>query len=249
MKLYRTEGIVLRSRVMREADKVLTIYTRDQGKVRAVAYGIAKPGSRKRGAAQPFSYSRFLMARGRDLDVVRQCEEIRRTEGLQSNLVTITCASYICELIELVTPDEEPDRELFKLLCQALDEIPKTKNRELLLRAFEARVLNRVGYQLHLDDCVICRKDPGGSQVVISPREGGLLCPTCRKKDPDGIPCRMGTVRLLERLFDWPLERVHALAAGAETRQELNTLLNACICYYLERKPKALAFLQKLGEI
>ena len=84
--LYRTEGICLRSYELKEADRIVVLLTRDEGKVRAVAKGVRRLGSRLAGGLLSFTHSRFLLYRGRELDKVIQCEAVAGFRPLREDL-------------------------------------------------------------------------------------------------------------------------------------------------------------------
>ncbi len=246
MKLYQTEAIVLRALAVREADRVLVLLTREQGKLRVWAHGAARPASRKRGAVQPFCRSRFLLAQGREIDTVRQAEVLEDFAFLYADLKALGLAVYLCELAEGFAPEGQPNPGIYRLLLQVLRRLTGPR-RDLLVRFFESSILALSGLRPELDVCAACAGRPAGP-LRFSPRLGGLLCGACRARDPAAPACRPATVRVLGKMLDWPLNRVGRLRVDPVTARELATVLHACICYHLEREPKSLAFLRKLGE-
>ena len=111
MGIYKAESIVLRSRVYGEADRILVLYTREAGKVSAIAKGVRKTTSRLRGAVQLFNHTYLVLYTGKTLDTVsqgRQGAVFLPGAGLR----TFTAASYCAELDRL-TPDREPQPRVF----------------------------------------------------------------------------------------------------------------------------------------
>ena len=92
-RTYRTEAIVIRRSDFGEADRLLTLFSVDHGKVRAVGKGARKPQSRKTGHVELFMRSKFLIAEGRDLDIVTQAEMVEAYAPLRDDLVRATYAS------------------------------------------------------------------------------------------------------------------------------------------------------------
>ena len=141
MKLYKVKAIVLSSREMREADRVLTIFSREQGKLRVVAHGVSKPASRKRGSVQPFCYTDFLLNRGREIDSVSQCQVLEIFSPLREDLTRLTYASYLAELVDNLTGEGEANQAVFALLLTCLARLAETGgDPELVARSFEARL-------------------------------------------------------------------------------------------------------------
>ena len=100
IRLYRTEGIVLRARDFQETDRLLSIFTHRRGKVSAIAKGVKRPQSKLAGGTQHFCHSSFQFAEGRNLDVVTQCVPQDDFYGLRQNLDKVAHASYLAELVD-----------------------------------------------------------------------------------------------------------------------------------------------------
>ncbi|MFW6183624.1 MAG: DNA repair protein RecO, partial [Chloroflexota bacterium] len=132
-RTYRTEAIVLSRTDFGEADRLLTLFSREYGKVRAIAKGARKPQSRKTGHVELFMRTRFLIAEGRNLDIVTQAEMVEAYAQLRDDLVRTTYASYIVELLDRFTVEEDRNSQLYDLLSEALRRFATTDN--LLLAA------------------------------------------------------------------------------------------------------------------
>lgn len=246
MKLYQTEAIVLRALSVREADRVLVLFARECGKLRVWAHGAARPTSRKRGAVQPFCRSRFLLERGREIDVVRQAEAVEEYSFLYHDLEALSLASYLCELVDGFVPEGQPNPGIYLLLLQVLRRLAGEQS-ELLVRFFEVRLLALSGLRPELNRCVACGGKPA-DPVHFSSHQGGILCRECRGRDANALACRPATVRVLDKLLTWSLDRLGVLRVDDATERELASILRACICYHLEREPRSLVFLRKLRE-
>jgi len=245
VKQYQTEAIVLRASAVREADRTLVLLTRDRGKLRVWAHGAARPTSRKRGAVQPFCRSRFLLERGREIDVVRQAEALEEFPALHADLEALALAGYVCELAEGFAAEGQAEPGIYGLLLQVLRRLAEDKS-GLPVRFFEARILALTGFGPELGSCAGC-----GAQPVVparfSPALGGVLCRGCRDRDPPARPCRSAVVQVLGKLLEWPLDRLKVLRIDAATGREVADILQACVCHHLEREPRSLAFLRKMG--
>ncbi|KUK41096.1 MAG: DNA repair protein RecO [Clostridia bacterium 62_21] len=244
MRLFNVEAVVLRAHAVREADRLLVLLSRERGKLRAMAYGAAKPASKKRGAVQPFTHGRYLLAAGRELYTVRQAEEITSWPSFYGDLVRLAYASYAAELADAFLPEEHPGEGAFRLFFQFLQYLAVRVD-HLVLRLFEARLLFLAGFWPQLAACATCTATPG-SEVFFSPRAGGILCRACGEKDPEAFACRRGTLRLLGALQRWPFERLASLRVDAAGLDELGRVLHAAVCYHLEQEPKTLRFLRRL---
>ena len=99
-RLYRCHAVVLKRRDYGEADRILTLYTREQGKVSAIAKGVRRIASRKSGHVELFTQARLLLAKGRNLDVLSQAETIEPYAALREDLVRTTYAYHVAELLD-----------------------------------------------------------------------------------------------------------------------------------------------------
>ena len=120
---YRAQGVVLRHVEVGEADRILTIYTLEYGKLQAIAKGIRKLRSRKAGHLEPFSRVELMLAKGRNLDVISQAEAQSTYENLRADLKLIAYGAYVIELLDRFTYEEGENRPLFNLLIDTLNRL------------------------------------------------------------------------------------------------------------------------------
>lgn len=120
MPVYKVEGVVLRHQPIGEADRILTLLTREHGRLRVSARGVRKTTSRLGGRVQPFTHGRFLLARGRTLDVVAQAEVLHAFPGLQQDLLRGAYAAYVAELVDRFLPERDRHPEVYDAVLDAL---------------------------------------------------------------------------------------------------------------------------------
>ncbi|OPX87077.1 DNA repair protein RecO [Pelotomaculum sp. PtaB.Bin117] len=241
-KLYKLEAVVLRARDCGNADKLLVIYSREQGKLKVMAHGAAKPASRKRGSVQLFAQSRFLLNRGRELDSISQGEIIEMFSPLRNDLKKIGYASYLVELVDALTPEGEPNPAFFELILTALH-LLVSEDPELVARSFEIKAFAMLGYRPSLEHCTHCRSSLPG-QLYFSPAAGGVLCKDCRAAYPDARTCSRGVLELLKLFLRWHPARLRQLRIDRPDRDRIRLLMYEFIRYHLERDLKSAAFLR-----
>ena len=103
-----------------EADRIVTLFSRDEGKMRAVAKGVRRTTSRSAGHLEPFTLSDVLLAVGRELDVISQADTLDAFRGIREDLVLTTHAYYLAELVDLLTEDRTENRAVFDVLVEGL---------------------------------------------------------------------------------------------------------------------------------
>ncbi|HEY9610857.1 DNA repair protein RecO [Allocoleopsis sp.] len=136
-RTYKATGIILKSMPLGEADKLLTILTREFGLVRVVAPGARKQNSKMGGRSGLFVVNELLLAKGRSLDKITQAETLESYPGLSKNLGKLAAGQYLAEVVLCHALSEQPQEELYELLNEHLRRLaclPNTSDSEALLR-------------------------------------------------------------------------------------------------------------------
>lgn len=246
MALYNAAGIVLRNRGLGEADRIITLFTREEGKVEAVARGARRPRSRLAGTTQPFTLGQFQLFRGKGLDNISQCEVEEGFAALRDDLSRMAYASYVCELTDAITSERDANEELFFLLSAALQLCAAGDDLPLVARLFELRALAATGYQPALDHCAACGGELGdASQLRFAVAQGGVLCQNCAGGEASGpvVNISRGTLETMRRLQQIDLRRALMLKPDQATRAEMEAVLEEHIGWRLERRLKTREFL------
>lgn len=245
-RTFRTEAIVLRRSDFGEADRLLTLFSRELGKIRAVAKGARKPQSRKTGHVELFMRSRFLLAEGRDLHIVTQAELVEAYAPLRTDLVRATYASYACELLDRFTTENDRHSDMYDLLNEALGWFAHTADLLLAARVYELRLLTMAGYRPQLHECLHCREAIQEQDQFFSTELGGLLCPNCQAAGAKALPITAVAVKVLRYLQTRPWEVVSLLQLKRPLQHELESVLHHYLLYLLERDLKSVDFLHRL---
>lgn len=258
-RTYPVRGVVLRSRALGEKDRVLVLLTEEQGKISASARGARNPKSKLAALAQPFTLARFLIAKGRTLDIVSQAEIENAHTHLSGDLIKTAWASYFCELCDAV-PEHLPDPELFELLAvslSTLDGASNAESAEMIGRWFEAKYLAHLGYAPILGRCVVCEtklnvaSDDTQQVVAFSPALGGTLCNSCAFRDGAKLNVKVQSLRALrqlERALSPPDAEAFRfqLSLSTQARSDLRAVLQRSLSAHLEVKWKSRAFLDEV---
>jgi len=147
--VYKTEGIILKRKNFGEADKILTIFSKHYGKIKAIAKGIRKVTSKKAGVLELFNHCKLVLAKGKDLDIITEAQVINNFSSWRKDLNKVGTAWYFCELIDKLTAESQVNRNLFELLKNYLENIAKT-NTSQFIRSFEEHLLNQLGFGVPL---------------------------------------------------------------------------------------------------
>lgn len=245
-RTYRTEAVVIRRSDFGEADRLLTLFSADRGKLRAIAKGARKPQSRKTGHVELFMRSKFLLAEGRDLDIITQAEMQNAYPHLRDDLVRTTYAAYTVELLDRLTVYDDPHRDIYALLVQTLEAINGEADVLLAARYFELRLLSLTGFQPRLFNCVACGDAIREEDQFFSADLGGFLCPNSVEADPRAQPVSAVTVKVMRYLQTRPWETVQQLQLRPAVLHEVERVLYDYLIHILERDLKSVDFLHRL---
>jgi DNA repair protein RecO (recombination protein O) len=240
--LYRDEAVVLRTQKLGEADRIITLLTRANGRVRAVAKGVRRTTSRFGSRLEPFTHVDLQIAEGRSLDVVTQAETLAPYGArIGADYEAYTAGTVMLETSErLVVEDKEPALQQFLLLIGALRTLSAGQRpANQVLDSFLLRSMAVAGYAPTFDSCARCGAP--GPHRSFNPASGGMLCSACRV--PGSASPALETVQLLGALLagDWAVVE----ASEPRHRKEANGLVAAYLAWHLERGLKSLAHLQR----
>ncbi len=179
MSTYRDEGIVIRKKNFSEADKILTIYTRDHGRVTAIAKGARRVTSRKVSTSELFVHSVYQFAKGRDMDIIVESQTLNPFTPLREDLQKAALAFYLTELMGCFTHDAHANYPLYRLFLETMSILSRAKKKhDLWVRAFEAKVLNHAGFGPELYQCACCCS-PLSAEKYFEAKHGGTVCRDC----------------------------------------------------------------------
>lgn len=245
-RTFRSEAIVLRRVDFGEADRLLTLYTREFGKLKAIAKGARKPQSRKTGHVELYMRSNFLFARGRDLDIVTQAETVETYDALRVDLVRATYAAYAVELLDRFSPEEDRNPALYDLLKDVLRWLETAEDLRLPARYYELRLLSLVGFQPQLFRCVASNREIEEQDQYLSADLGGLVCPEEKGEDPGARPVSALAVKVLRYLQTRSWDTVRVLRLKPPLQRELEGIMHYYLTHILERQLKSVEFLHRL---
>ncbi len=242
MPTYRDSAVVLRTHPLGEADRIIALLTRSNGRVRAVARGVRRTASRFGARLEPMGLVDVQLHVGRSLDSVTQVESLFSFGAdLSGDYPRWTTAHVMCETAERLTPEErEPAPQQFQLLVAGLRALAQRERAPgLILDAYLVRSLAIAGWAASFDACARCG-EPGPHRSFSLPG-GGALCPDCRV--PGSATPRPDTLALLGALLsgDWVL----AESSDERTRREASGLVSAYLQWHLERQLKSLPLVER----
>lgn len=250
MSLSKTRGVILRAINIREADRILEIYTDELGKVRAVAKGVRKIQSRLAGHLEPFTYVDLMLAQGRgDLPTITGARALEHYQSIRKDLNRVAVASFLAELVSRLTPDNQASRRFPVLLRESFKMLDAGYDPVNVGSYYEWKMLGAAGWEPQVKQCVACHERLYPQGLGFSLDLGGVLCKNCVHQDREVIQVSPELVKLLRCYADRPFTDIEGLLVSKKVRQETARLTDRTVRHTLEREPRARAFMRHLETV
>ena len=232
-----------------EADRIVTIFTPELGKVRAVARGVRRTRSKLSGHLEPLTYVAASLSHGRTLDVVTEAQTVRSFRGLREELSLMSKAVYLAELSDAFLSEREASHDLFGLLSDCLSALESSAEPSRLLPWFEVRMLGLSGFGPELRECVECRLTLEPADYVYSSDLGGVVCDGCRSGSSGQVlPLSLGANKVLRYYARRDLVNALDLSVPGPISREVARVLRSYIRHVLERELKSVEFMDLVAE-
>lgn len=248
-RVYRAEAVVLRRADLGEADRLLTLFTPHNGKLRAVAKGVRRQGSRKAGHLELLAHVNLVLAKGRDLDIITQAETIQSFPHIRTDLLRFGLAAYVAELVDRFGIQESGSLGLFRLTVETLGRLDADPLPEAALRYFQVQLLDQVGFRPELFHCVNCGNEIRPEDQFFSLAEGGVLCPTCGPQRDQARPLGLAALKVVRHTQRSSYAEAARPSLSPGVAQEVESLLESYLSYLLERELKAPGFVRQIRRL
>jgi len=254
-RLTQVTALVLRSREYGEGNRLITLFSREEGKLLAVARGVKKPRAKLAGALQHFALLEVQLAAGRRFDVITQARVLDAFYGLRADYDAFAYANYFAELFDAALEERQRQPILFDLLGDVLHRLVDGCDAELLARYVEINLVAMLGYLPQLTRCAHCqaplaRQGEDGHPVWptwlgFSAGQGGALCPDCLRTVPGARRIAAGTLQVAHLLLARGTEALAGLQLSTPLRREIAGTLQEYLEYRLERRLQSSRFLRE----
>ena len=232
-----------------EADRLLTLYTRQLGKTRALAKGARKIASRKAGHIEPFTHVKLQLAKGRDMLILTQADTVDAYLPLREDLILTSHASYVMELLDRFTYEEETESpSTFRLLTDTLSRLASKSDPWLVIRYYEMRLLDHLGFRPQLFECANCGREIKAEDQYFSFSAGGVICARCGKGLPNLHAISVEALKYLRHFQRSSYAEATRARPDLDVQQETETLMQGYFTYLLERELNTPGFLKKIKE-
>jgi len=243
MALIKTKGLVIREQPYKEQDKILTIFTEEEGKIQCIARGVRRQKSGLLASTQIFAYSEFVYYPGKNFGIINQSNLIEAFYPLRNDLTKMALASYLLDLMYNAYEFYQKSPEILKLLLHVLFYISggTAKNDLVLVGAFQMKLVSYLGYHPILETCTACQSEQDLS--LFSIENNGVICNGCR--EPTAGYLYKLSPAMLELLRDFlrqPIKQLKDREINTAEAIKINDLLDHYIGYCIGKSSKAYAF-------
>ncbi len=252
MNNYVTEAINLKSYNLNEADRIIVMYSKDNGLIKGVAKGIKKPKS-KLGARMDLLVANSLqLLKGRSMDTILQAQTVNNFRKTREDIDKLMYSSYISELVvNLGEGTESISKDIYDLLYKALNRISSAESKKDAMIAvikFQLKILLFMGFCVELDTCLCCRERVLDEEMYFSSQMGGIVCIECNKHLGVNLKMHHKIRDFLEAMlqFDFDYESDYDKKATEKICQVCFNLLDDYIKIHTNKKTKSSKVLQEL---
>ncbi|SEH60581.1 DNA replication and repair protein RecO [Halobacillus karajensis] len=240
----KVEGVVIRTNNYGETHKIVTMMTREKGKIGVMARGAKKPKSRMSSITQPFIHGTFLIQIGSGLGSMGQGEMLSSLRSIREDIVKTAYASYIAELTDKLIDEKQPDPFLYEQLLQTFVWMNEGKEPNILTMMYELKIYKKAGFAPVVDQCIQCGGQEGPFSFSIV--EGGVLCFRCKHKDPQAYGLPDPLPKLLRIFLHMDVKRLGEITMKEENKNLLRQIMDEYYDRYGGYFIKSKKFLKQL---
>ncbi|MBB5337081.1 DNA repair protein RecO [Pectinatus brassicae] len=242
MALYTTKAIILGAVNWGEADRIVTFFSRERGKIKAAAYGCRRPRSRLATISQIFSIVDVQLSSGQRLDIVRNCEHNGFLADFSLDYTAFAYASFIAEFVTEVFEEGQVQTEVYDKLIQIIPAMVKRNPRIVALAGF-LQLLEYTGYQLHYDKCVVCGTDIQ-DDAFFSYEQGGVICNECHNDKHIILAENVRRLILHLKVLQW--DKLQSFNIQGKDLLAAEAIMLNYIEFILDKRLKSLDFINQI---
>jgi len=247
----KTQGLVLRETNYKEADKLLTVLTRDYGKRTVKARACRRKSSKLMGSAQLLVYSEMTLFEHRERFTLQEASVLEQFWGLREDVLLLSLSSYFSETLDVVAQEGVSHPELLSLILNSMYALDTLKKKPKQVKAaFELALMCLAGYEPLLDQCAVC-----GDEVPKEPRlhlrAGILHCASCRSQMEEGIsmPLSSAVLAVMRHIVWGDPKKLFSFRMDEENMGLLSDVCEAFLLTQLERGFHTLDFYKLMSHI
>jgi len=247
MGYIKTKGVILKGVNAGEADKIVTVLTKNHGKITVYAKSSRRPRSKLIAGTQLFCYSDMVLFKGKDMYSINSCDVIEPFYTIRNDVVKLTYAAHMSDILIDTIQEEQPSGKALQLFLNSLYMLANTeKSPALISHIFELRLLKILGYAPRVSSCVHCGSEDI-SNMEFDFMQCGLVCSDCARKGEGSLYIRPGTVRTLQHILYSNINDLFKFDVSEEVIHDLDRILRIYLRDRLEKDYNKTDFLKTLN--
>jgi DNA repair protein RecO (recombination protein O) len=245
----KTQAITLRLTDYRETSQILSVYSRDFGRMSLIAKGSKRKRAHSQGAIDLFQLLElvFIEKPAAHLHLLTESRVLEEFPGLRRKLARGYGAFFVAELLLGLTEESDPNPALFDLAVTVLGMLAETDRPNVVLHAFEMRLLELIGLVPRLNGCAWCgaaiQPKAASGEVAFAASAGGVICSKCEGAVAERTYVSAGALAMLRKLSASPLNRVERLRLSGTIAQDVRRMLGRVWLHVMGREPRMFEYL------
>ena len=247
----KVEAVIINSMNLGEADKLVTFFSLERGKLKGVAKNARKSFRRFGAGLEMFTHCRLHLSEREHQELVRieSLDIISQPTGISADLERMAAGSVMLELVKEIAAEGDRNPSAFLLLVQTLQLLNEGADPCFLLKIFEIKFLSLLGFQPRLDHCLSCGRKPAG-EMIFQGMKGGILCPDCMVSSGEPqVKLSPGAVGFYYHALRMEMDKVCRLKPSPGIMGELNEVFSAHTLHIIGKRLKSAEFLRSLASI
>jgi len=235
---FSSEGLVIKRKNVGEADKIVTIFSKNQGKISVLAKGVRKVSSRRAGNLELLHQIKFFASGNGKLPVITEAATLTSFKKVKTDLRKLGLAYLLLELIDQFLPEGQENTTLYNQLILFLEGINQSESFEkdkVLVASFQIKLLRETGYLPELYRCIKCGSKLKESNNYLAPHLGGLIDGSCGSESLVSKRIKADSIKVIRFINTETLERISQLKLAEIDIAEICKLLNLYTTYHLDR--------------
>ncbi|MDL2280568.1 DNA repair protein RecO [Selenomonadales bacterium OttesenSCG-928-I06] len=250
-KEYQTEAVVISSKDVGSRDKIITLFSKEYGKITGIAYGVRSSKKKQSGTLQQFAYLDVSLKGPKStdlLDIITDWDLVKSFHKLGEDLTILSYANLFCELTKEFCPEKQADPEIFELILETL-ELLLIRNPRIVVLSSAHQLISRVGFEPILDYCVHCDRQITTDSYFFDNEAGGVVCESCKQGNLPVFNKEIkNLIKQLEKFYEEKtyLEDSFSFSVNARVLEETEKIVFDYIKSHIERPLKTLDFIQEI---
>ncbi len=247
MSIIKAQGLVIKETNVGEADKIITLFTRQKGKIQASARGARRNRSGLIAGTQLLCFSDFVLYKGKTMYRVSQSDVIESFFNIRQSIEKLSYATYFVELVSEVIEEEYANPKLLQLILNTLHMLSNTqKDARLLKVVYELKLMSVIGFSPNMHGCTQC----GNSRETLhfNSSIGGLICMECMAElnSRNNIAISNGTLQSMRYILYSDMKKIFSFEASEKVFKELEVVIQDFILTHIGKEFKSLKFLYSI---